>query len=260
MNSLIKLDNKNLIIDLNQPIDISIPITNNQENLTAWYVDTPSIKPVTSEGFIGSIKQGGSVNFSEISFNPHGHGTHTESVGHIEPNIYPITKALKKFHFYAYLITVSPKKWTKNEETRQVDDQIITLDQIKPAIEKYNPEAVVIRTIPNKKEKTKRQYSNTNPPYLCHKVADFLAKNNVKHLLIDLPSVDKEFDRGELKAHKAFWQYPKSIRFDSTITELVYVSNEIEDGEYVLNLQVASFENDASPSKPVLYKILTNEH
>ena len=37
--------------------------------------------------------------------------------------------------------------------------------------------------------------------------------------------------------------------------DYIYVRNEIEDGEYILNLQFASFENDASPSKPVLYKI-----
>ncbi|MGO3156445.1 MAG: cyclase family protein, partial [Mesonia sp.] len=29
----------------------------------------------------------------------------------------------------------------------------------------------------------------------------------------------------------------------------------VEDGNYLLNLQIASFHNDASPSKPVLYKI-----
>ena len=34
-----------------------------------------------------------------------------------------------------------------------------------------------------------------------------------------------------------------------------YVENKILDGNYILNLQIASFENDASPSKPILYKI-----
>jgi hypothetical protein len=28
------------------------------------------------------------------------------------------------------------------------------------------------------------------------------------------------------------------------------------DGSYLLNLQIASFESDATPSKPVLYKIV----
>ena len=34
-----------------------------------------------------------------------------------------------------------------------------------------------------------------------------------------------------------------------------HINEEIQEGSYILNLQIASFENDASPSKPVLYKI-----
>ncbi len=41
---------------------------------------------------------------------------------------------------------------------------------------------------------------------------------------------------------------------DATITELIFVPNKIRDDDYILNLQIASFENDAAPSKPVLYK------
>jgi hypothetical protein len=33
------------------------------------------------------------------------------------------------------------------------------------------------------------------------------------------------------------------------------VEDKIKDGHYLLNLQIASFDNDASPSKPVIYKI-----
>jgi hypothetical protein len=29
----------------------------------------------------------------------------------------------------------------------------------------------------------------------------------------------------------------------------------VDDGTYLLNLQIAPFENDASPSKPVIYKV-----
>jgi hypothetical protein len=73
--------------------------------------------------------------------------------------------------------------------------------------------------------------------------------------LIDLPSVDKEQDEGKLLSHNAFWNTSGKLRLDATITELIYVENTIEDGSYFLNLQIAPFENDASPSKPILYKI-----
>jgi hypothetical protein len=43
---------------------------------------------------------------------------------------------------------------------------------------------------------------------------------------------------------------------DATITELIYVPNKVKDGTYFLNHQIAPFENDASPSKPILYKVI----
>ncbi|WP_300410278.1 hypothetical protein, partial [uncultured Alcanivorax sp.] len=85
--------------------------------------------------------------------------------------------------------------------------------------------------------------------------AEFIKKIGVQHLLIDLPSIDKEKDDGKLLAHKAFWDLDGKIRKNATITEFIYVKNKIEDGKYILNLQIASFENDATPSKPILYKI-----
>jgi hypothetical protein len=48
--------------------------------------------------------------------------------------------------------------------------------------------------------------------------------------------------------------YPDLTR---TITELIFVENAISDGEYVLDLHVAPIENDASPSRPILYQIKT---
>ena len=100
------------------------------------------------------------------------------------------------------------------------------------------------------------QYSHTNPPYLLEEAAVYLREKGIKHLLIDLPSVDKEQDGGKLLAHNAFWNTVGEIRFDATITEFIYVPNRSEDGEYLLNLMVAPFENDATLSKPILYKII----
>ena len=77
----------------------------------------------------------------------------------------------------------------------------------------------------------------------------------VEHLLIDLPSVDREEDEGKLLAHKAFWQYPDNIRRNATITELFYATPELKDDLYLLNLQIISLDLDVSPSKPTLYKL-----
>ena len=100
------------------------------------------------------------------------------------------------------------------------------------------------------------QYSHTNPPYLLEEAATFLKEKGIEHLLIDLPSVDKESDEGALVCHNTFWNTKGKLRLNATITEFIYVANTIEDGTYFLNLQVAPFENDASPSRPVLYGII----
>ena len=101
-----------------------------------------------------------------------------------------------------------------------------------------------------------RRYSGTNPTYLS---PEFTActgyANNIKHLIVDLPSVDREEDGGLLKAHHAFWQYPENPRMSSTITELAYITDEVADGHYLLQIQIAAFESDASPSKPILYPL-----
>ena len=76
-----------------------------------------------------------------------------------------------------------------------------------------------------------------------------------------MPSVDREEDEGKLLAHKAFWNVKNvnnlndDARLNCTITEMIFVEDTIQDGSYILNLQIASFENDASPSKPILFKI-----
>ena len=88
--------------------------------------------------------------------------------------------------------------------------------------------------------------------------AQWLADCGVQHLLIDLPSIDREEDEGKLLAHHAFWNYPSQPRKEATISEMIYVDDSIPDGLYLLNLQVAAFRNDAAPSRPVLYQLMSN--
>ena len=96
---------------------------------------------------------------------------------------------------------------------------------------------------------------------MAEDAATFIREIGIQHLLIDLPSVDREEDEGKLLAHKAFWNVKNvdvlnvDARLNCTITEMIYVDDTFSDGSYILNLQIASFENDASPSKPILYKI-----
>ena len=247
MKAKIELADKTVEIDFSKPIDISMPLGPDPNSTSAWYVEPVSIEPVRADGFIGDVNQGGSVNFNNIKFNPHGNGTHTECVGHISSGHESINQHLKRFLFTAKLISVEP-------ETQQ-SDKVISLAQIKSLVTE-SVEAIVIRTLPNTDEKLTRQYSQSNPPYIEKQAIIYLNSLKVDHILIDLPSVDREEDDGVLSAHHEFWNYPNDPQLHKTITEFIYVPSEINDGFYILNLQIAPFENDASPSKPVLYKIL----
>ena len=67
--------------------------------------------------------------------------------------------------------------------------------------------------------------------------------------------MDRENDGGKMLAHRAFWNYPSNTRHDATITEMIFVPDTVKDGNYFINIQIASFENDASPSKPLIFNI-----
>ncbi|MGJ5642588.1 cyclase family protein [Formosa sp. S-31] len=246
MIATIQTNSKRYKIDLNQPLDISMPLRASKDNVNAWYLEAPKIEPVKQGKWVAKVSEGSSVNFNNIMFNPHAHGTHTECVGHITEDFYSINKHLTRFFFLAEVITVAMEK--------QEDDFVISKKQLQFALGNKKRKAVVIRTIPNTLEKLNKQYSHTNPPYLLEDAAEYLKEKGVEHLLIDLPSVDKEKDNGELLAHNAFWNTKGKLRLNATITELIYVPNAVKDGTYILNLQIVSFENDAVPSKPVLYE------
>ncbi len=239
-------------VDLSAPVSIGTVISASPGNILAWYVSPPKIIPVRSEQFVGSVQEGGSVNFRDIYFNPHGHGSHTECVGHISKEDYYLNDCLKEHFFVAKLISVQPQ--TINQ------DKVITLDVVRSAWNKVDArnipvKAVVIRTLPNDNSKLHRHYSGTNPPYLHREVIPFLLQHGIDHLLIDTPSVDREEDGGELICHHLFWEYPHNTQKHRTITELVYVPDDIPDALYMLSLQPAWFQNDAAPSNPVLYAL-----
>ena len=249
MEFTLVIDSQEYSVDLSNPIDLSIPLKNGNQNPTAWYCGPVKMIPVEAEGFIGDVNKGGSVNFRDIYFNPNGHGTHTECVGHISSEPYTINQCHNDPFYCAFLVTIKPQEMENG-------DKVILMNQIQPWLHELSMvKALVIRTLPNGEDKLLKNYSNTNPPYIHYSVTEQLVKAGIRHLLIDLPSVDRENDEGRLEAHHSFWQYPHKTRTNATITEMIYVPDKAKDGYYFLNLQIASFENDASPSKPVIYPI-----
>jgi arylformamidase len=245
----LSFNQKNYSADLTDPLDISIPIQEGDQNPNCYWADPVKFETIVSGDFIGSVKAGGSVNYQKLTITPHGNGTHTECFGHISSDVTAtINKSLTQFHFIAEVISVVPEKLSNGDST-------ISLRLVKEKMNHLGSEALIIRTLPNPESKKTERYSGTNPTYVEPDVTAFLTSNRISHLLIDLPSIDREADGGKLSAHKAFWNFPDSVRKECTITELIFVDNAIKDGLYLINLQIASLEMDASPSKPVLYKL-----
>jgi len=236
-------------VDLSQPMDISIPLVPGSDSPNCFWAPIFEVSPVRSGDWVGDVNQGGGVNFKNVKINPHGNGTHTECVGHISGEPVSINKVLQEFHYVAKVVSVYP-------QIMENQDKVITLDQMRDLLDGNIPPALILRTLPNDVDKKQRIYSGTNPPYMDSDAIKYLVDRGVKHLLLDLPSVDREEDDGKMLAHKAFWGYPEKIDREKTISELIFVDNDIKDGIYLLNLQIASFELDVSPSKPVLYRMI----
>ena len=145
------------------------------------------------------------------------------------------------------------------------DDMIITAESISKQLnvsDKNFLQGLIIRTLPNDSGKMSKRYSQDIPPFLSLEAMSYIRSLNIKHLLLDIPSVDRTFDEGKLSAHHIFWDVRKmSHEVDSgncssrTITEMIFVPDSISDGKYFVSIQIPDFKSDAAPSRVILYEI-----
>lgn len=112
-------------------------------------------------------------------------------------------------------------------------------------------------------------YSGSNPPYLTQACVRTLRElfPAARHLVTELPSVDREDDGGPLAAHREWFGLPArstgptaeqeeraGTEAGRTITEMAKLS-ACEEGVCVLALQVAPVDMDAAPSAPMVWKV-----
>ncbi len=263
--------------DAKAPIDISIPLIFNGPQPNAYGVPTAASEPCVSGDLIGDTRRGGSCNFEQYTFIPHCNGTHTECVGHVTRERISVRDCLQDVLIPARLITMDPCYASDTDETYSVSieagDRLITRERLQLAAVnrsadgaiRSHHEALVIRTLPNDDRKLTRQYVDVVPPYFTTEAMQFIVELGFAHLVVDLPSIDRLYDEGKLSNHRIFWKIePASFetnattRRESTITEMAYLPNKIEDGEYLLNLQIAPFAADATPSRPLLFQVVKN--
>ncbi len=256
-------------INSEAPVDISIPMNFNGEQPNIYDAERAVSKACEIGTFIGDTRRGGSCNFEEYKLIAHCNGTHTECVGPISDERVSIQSVLKDAFIPSTLITTEPEAAFDTSDTydphKNESDRLITLRNLSDALHSAAPgflEGLIIRTLPNDESKISRRYMDHLPPFLSRQAMEYIVKLGVKHLLLDIPSVDRTFDEGKLTAHHIYWNVEEGSHnidpFDhslKTITEMVYVPAEVKDGHYLLNLQIAPFVSDASPSRPVLYTI-----
>ncbi|RLD22909.1 MAG: cyclase family protein [Bacteroidetes bacterium] len=247
MKAQIKWQGKIFEANLKKPLSIAIPLKDGHHNPNCYFAEPAKFEVIRADGFVGSVKLGGPVNHQKITISPHGNGTHTECYGHITTSDAVIANELREHIHVAQLISVTPR--AKNGDLI-IDESALEVGRLQGVIT-----ALVVRTMPNSSQKLQHNYSGTNPTYFTKEAMQAIVDRGIEHLITDLPSVDREQDEGRLAAHKAFWQLDNEIRPNATITELAFISEEIEDGLYLLDLQVLPIHLDASPSNPILYSL-----
>jgi len=248
MKIIITHNNDTYEVDLDKGHSIAIPLVSDSIGPKCFFAPPFTIRPVVAGDFIGDTNQGSPVNFKNITLNPHGNGTHTECVGHITQHPYHIVDTMASHHSIAKLISV-PLILSN-------DDLIIDTQALIDALgDVQHCECLILRTLPNDDSKRTKDYSGTNPPFMTIDAIKFINGLGVKHLMLDLPSVDREEDGGALNGHKTYWGVPDDIQTNKTITEMVYIPEEIKDDFYFCNMQVLPIAMDASPSNILLYEM-----
>lgn len=255
-------------IDSQNGFDLSIPFRFQGARLSAFGASRAEAETFENQGFVGDTRRGGSCNVQRYTLVPHCHGTHTECIGHLVDEPVWISDLVKDFWIPATVLSIrtEPASRCCDRYTLKPDanDALISKADFADAIKRYDAEhfheALIVRTLPNDVAKITRHY--TSAPYFSNDAMQEIIRHPVQHLLVDLPSVDRLDDQGRLSNHRIFWQFQDSGHAlhdqrpsTKTITELIYVPDEIDDGYYLLNLQIAPFMADAAPSRPIIFAV-----
>ncbi len=265
MISTLTIGGRSVSFDPEKPIDISIPLRFDRPQPSAFGVGMATAEE------LGDTREDSSVNFERYTLVPHCNGTHTECVGHITHKRISVRSCLQDMLINAVLISVEPESETSDSYSVKFEpgDRLITREVLERSLasgfsaETFGlPLALIVRTLPNGDSKLTADYGDENiSPYFTTEAMRLIADSGFTHLLVDMPSIDRLFDGGHLANHRIFWKVePGSFevnaatRIRSTITEMIYVPNSVKDGEYLLNLQIAPFEADAAPSRPLLLR------
>lgn len=240
------------VIPIGGCFDLSIPLDPHGPQSGAYGAPPATARPYSGDGFTLDTRRGGPVNCDVLTLTPHCNGTHTESVGHITRERFPLTAAHLPLFAPCFVVSVAPAgREIRREHLAQLPNEL---------------KALVVRTLPNDASKRVRQWENDTTPYFTPEALRAIRARGVNHLLVDLPSLDPLYDGGALAAHRVFWDVPPgSQELPSeearrrTVTELIFVPDDVPDGAYLLSIHAPNIIADAVPSRPILFELESGE-
>ena len=251
---------------------ISLAIALDLQGEQPRHFDAPPARstPYVVGAFNGEVARGASCNCRSVTLIPHCNGTHTEGVGHLTRDCPPLHALIPIQPMAALVLSLQAETVPLSEEDSlpapQAGDLLLTRRSLLAAWPKdlpWQPQVLVLRTLPNSPDKCTRDYSSLNPPYLSRQLVEELVARGIEHLITDLPSIDRSHDEGLLTAHRLFFGLPvgscewaDAARSQATVTELAYIAEHISDGPCAVQLQVPAWSGDALPSRPVLFRLM----
>src|SRR5690554_1427821 len=259
MRVLVELGGQRFEVDQSQPLELAQPLDFYGKQPQAFGMGQARAKAVEGGGFVGDVRRGGSVNCEQVELIAHGHGTHTECVGHISAERVAVGDLAPEVFLPAVLLRVETRSARECGESSRgksaPDDRVICASELRAALARADvPDAfcraIVIATSGDGCGAPLRDFSGTNPAYFSAEAVDWLRQQGCEHLLVDLPSIDREDDGGKVPAHHAFFGVDSDGQFGEaarrrTITEMIAVPDEAAEGSYVLSLRFPRFMLDA---------------
>lgn len=266
---------REVAIDLAQPIDLAIPLEFDGPQPRHFGAPPARSQAFVAGTFEGDVARGASCNCRTITLTPHCNGTHTEGVGHLTREPLDAHRLVPPGLLAALLLSVEPEAaYTTSESSDPFPhsaDPLITQHALFGAWARVtrasglqlDPQALVVRTLPNDPTKRTRDHTHAVAPYFSREAMEEVVSRGIEHLVLDTPSLDRAHDEGRLTAHRVFFGLPPASRSSAdarrahcTVTELAYVPDAAPDGAYLLALHVPALGGDAVPSRPLLYRLL----
>jgi arylformamidase len=244
-------------VDFARATSLALPLDFDRRHPRHFGAPPASSVAYRAGSFEGEVARGASCNCRSVTIIPHCNGTHTESASHLTREQRPLHEILPTAPLPALLLTVPPVAAAQTSEDSlpapQPGDRLVTRAGLLAAWQQHGtavPSALLLRT--------GTDWWDDAPPYLSRQLADELVARGIRHLVTDLPSVDRLDDAGLLTAHRIFFGMPAgSTRLDdarralATITELAVMPTALADGPCAVQIQIPAWHGDAVPSRPL---------